>query len=326
MRGCILLARLVRQEASHAGRELTFAIGSSGTSTVSASPYVDDQASDQGRTAPTVLSDAIIPGPLDCLSYDAPHQQASTQSPLAQPFPVATGPPSQANPKYCCTLCGYYRPFKNQSDWRKHEREHDTTYVCMLKGPRESTPQGIQCAFCGILNPLDGHLSVHDAQKCLQGPPDSFSSKRRHDLVNHLSKIHRIHHKAQGEAIAVKWKHTVEKQAWSCGFCITAFASFNNRLSHIATQHFANGQTIKNWDTTKVIQGLLQQPGMIEAWRLKMVSLPAWEVGTIVWERDAIIGLQHDLEVGPNENKSAAELAEAAYVACRLNWGMESQI
>ena len=46
----------------------------------------------------------------------------------------------------------------------------------------------------------------------------------------------------------------------------------------------------------------------------------------MVWEKDDIIGLQHDLEVGPNYNKSAAELAEAAYVACRLNWSVERQI
>ena len=230
--------------ALNAGRELTFAVGIFGTSTVTASPQFPVQAADQGHKAPTVVSDASIPGPLDYTSYDAPHQQASTQGPSAQPSPVATVPFSQANPKYCCTLCGYYRPFKNQSDWRKHEREHDTTYVCMLKGPREVTPQGIQCAFCGILNPLEGHLSEHDAQKCLHGPPSSFSSKRRHELVNHLSKIHRIHQKSQGEAIAVKWKHTVEKQAWSCGFCVIAFASFSDRLTHIAAQHFENGQTI----------------------------------------------------------------------------------
>ena len=312
--------------ALHARRKLTFAVGVFRTSAVTASPHISDQAADQGHKAPTVLSDASIPSPLDYTSYDALNQQSSTQSPSAQPSSVATVPFYQANPKYCCTLCGYYRPFKNRSDWRKHEREHDTTYVCMLKGPREVTPLGIQCAFCGILNPLEGHLSVHDPQKCLQGPPGSFTSKRRHELVNHLSKIHHIHQESQGEAIAVKWKNTVEKQAWSCGFCVIAFARFSDRLSHIATQHFENGQTISNWDTTKVIQGLLQRPAMIEAWGHKLASLPTWEIEAMVWEKDAIIDLQHDLEVGPNDNKSAAKLAEAAYVACRLNWGMERQI
>ena len=144
-------------------------------------------------------------------------------------------------------------------------------------------------------------------------------------MVNHLSKIHGIHVKSQGEAIAVKWKHTVEKQAWSCGFCVITFVTFHDRLSHIANQHFERGQTIDEWDTTNVIQGLLQQSGLTKAWEEKLASLPTWEVEDMIWERGAVIDLQHDLEVGPNNGKSAVELVEAAYVACRLNWGMETQ-
>lgn len=195
----------------------------------------------------------------------------------------------------------------------------------MLKGSREATPHGLQCWFCGILNPPDDHLLTHDAQTCLQGPPISFSSKRRHEMVNHLNKVHGVKDKSQGEAIAMKWKDTVEKQAWSCGFCAIAFTTFNDRLSHIATQHFERGQTIGEWDTTRVIKGLLQQPGMRRAWKDRLPSLLTWEVEDIIWENDAIAGLQHDLEVGPTDEKSAADLAEAAYVACRFNWGMESQ-
>lgn len=195
----------------------------------------------------------------------------------------------------------------------------------MLEGPREATAHGTQCAFCGISNPHDVHFLEHNAQICLKGPPDSFSSKRRHELVNHVSKIHGIHLKSLGAAIAAKWKHTVEKQAWSCGFCVTAFGNFNDRLIHIATQHFERGQTIDEWDATKVIQGLLGQSGMIQAWQEKLASLPIWEVEDIIWEKDAITGLQHDLEVGPNDGKSAEDLAEAAYAACRFNWGMETQ-
>ncbi len=185
----------------------------------------------------------------------------------------------------------------------------------MLKGPREATPQGIQCAFCGILNPVDGHLLEHNAQACLQGPPASYSSKRRHELVNHLSKIHSIHIKSQGEAIAMKWKHTVEKQAWSCGFCGFTFITFNDRLSHIATQHFERGQTIGEWSSTRVIQGLLRQTGMIKAWEEKLASLATCEAEDIIWEKDHITGLQHELEVGPNDDKSAVDLAEAAHIA-----------
>ena len=144
-------------------------------------------------------------------------------------------------------------------------------------------------------------------------------------MVNHLGKIHGIDLKSQDEAVAAKWKYTVEKQVWSCGFCINVFTTFKDRLSHIVTQHFESGQTMEEWDVTKVIQGLLQQSGMIEAWKDRLASLPAWEVPDIVWEKDAITDLQHDLEVGANDEKCAVDLAEVAYIACRLNWGVENQ-
>ena len=144
-------------------------------------------------------------------------------------------------------------------------------------------------------------------------------------MVTHLRVKHGINITSQGEAIAGKWKNTVDKQAWSCCFCVNVFASFNERLGHIAIEHYEHGQAIEEWDATNVIQGLLQQPGMIKAWEEKPTSLPPWEVSDIIWERDAIKDLQHLLEVGPSEDKTAESLVDAAYSACRLNWGMESK-
>ena len=139
-------------------------------------------------------------------------------------------------------------------------------------------------------------------------------------MVTHLRKIHAIH-KSQGEAIAMKFKQSVKKQAWSCGFCVNTFITFHDRMSHIAAQHFERGQTIAEWDTTKVIQGLLRQVGMIKAWTEKLASLHIWEVDNIniIWGGDVITTLQHHLEVGPSDHKSAVSLAEAAYTAWKLN-------
>lgn len=195
----------------------------------------------------------------------------------------------------------------------------------MRGGPKEATPQGIQCAFCGILDPDDTHLSGHNAQACPPGSPEAFSTKRRYEMVSHLRVKHGINIPSSGEAIAGKWKYTVKKQAWSCCFCINFFASFNERLSHIATQHYGHGQTIKQWDATNVIQGLLQQPGMIKAWETKLESLSDFMIADIIWERQTIKDLQHVLEVGPSDEMTAIFLADAAYSACRMNWGMESQ-
>ena len=315
----------MREAALHSDRNLTLLVGFLGTGVVSVSPQVHNWAPTQGHTASSVWSGAKAPNPAECSSDHKPKQQVAAQNSLSLPFPTATIPLPQGKPKYCCTLCGYVRLFKNQSDWKKHEREHDTTYFCMLKGPREATPQGAQCSFCGILNPDGEHLLKHNAQACLEGMPKSFSCKRRRDMVNHLGKIHNINLKSRGEAIAEKWKYTIEKRAWSCGFCVKVFFTFHDRLSHIASQHFERGQTIEEWDNTKVIQGLLQQSSMIKAWKDKMASLPTWEVRDIIWVRDAIKELQYDLEVGPNDEKSAVDLAEAAYITCRLNWGMGTQ-
>ncbi|KAM0798464.1 hypothetical protein BDR22DRAFT_859096 [Usnea florida] len=144
-------------------------------------------------------------------------------------------------------------------------------------------------------------------------------------MVSHLRVKHGISITSQGEAIAGKWKYTVRKQAWSCCFCVNVFSSFNGRLGHIATKHFENGDSIEEWDATNVIKGLLQQPGMIEAWEAKLKSLSDFMIADIIWEKDTIKDLQHNLEVGPSDETTAASLADAAYSACRMNWGMESK-
>ena len=291
---------------------------------MSALPHVSP-ALDPGHSAPINTSDATTPGPINPFCENQAKQQANTQGSLTQPSPLSTITPRQVKPKYYCTLCDRVRPFKNESDWKKHEKEHDTDYVCMLRGPTEATPQGIQCVFCGIQDPVDAHLFGHNAQACHPGSPKAFSTKRRYEMVSHLKVKHGINIASQGEAIAGKWKYTVKKQAWSCCFCVNVFVSFNERLSHIASKHYEQGHTIEEWDATNVIQGLLQQPGMIKAWEEKLSSLPPWEVPDIIWERDAIEDLQQDLEVGPSDETTAVVLAEAAYKACRMNWGMETK-
>lgn len=186
----------------------------------------------------------------------------------------------------------------------------------MLGGPLELTDGGFKCILCGTLTPSEKHLHAHNTQKCGQGVPGSFSCKRRADLVRHLKNGHNVQAKAQGEAIADKWKETTKRQAWSCGFCIHLAYTFGDRLKHIAT-HFETGQTLENWDTTKVIGGLLSQPRMIDAWKTQLDSSMNWEFPSLIWEKHVVKDLQHDLEVGPSDPKHAAALAKAAYEACR---------
>ena len=185
----------------------------------------------------------------------------------------------------------------------------------MLGGPLEETKGGLKCILCGKLNPSEKHLSEHNIRICEQGRPGSFSCKRRTELVKHLEKCHDVQGKAQGEVIADKWKETTKKQAWSCGFCIHLTNTFGDRLKHIAT-HFERGQTLDEWDTTKVIEGLLLQPGMVNVCQTQLVaSSLGCEPPGVIWEKHLVEDLQRDLEVGPSDTKHAVALAKAAYRA-----------
>ena len=186
----------------------------------------------------------------------------------------------------------------------------------MLNGATEDTPQGKRCAFCGELDPSEGHLSTHDAQICRPGSSGPFSCKKNEDMVEHL---YNAHHVKTTIAFVHKWKDNVKRQVWSCGFCGVTFGNFQNRCSHVAW-HFEQGQTIDEWDTTKVIQGLLLQRGVFEAWEKNMASLPEVEIGCRYWEKHATKALRRDLEVGPNPKKTALDLANAAFAASEFNF------
>ena len=196
----------------------------------------------------------------------------------------------------------------------------------MLNGATEDTPQGIKCAFCGELDPSEGHLSTHNVEICRPGSSGPFSCQTYDEMVDHLYKAHHVDNWRTLDRLVPKLKDTVNKQAWSCGFCVISLASFADRLSHIAS-HFEQGQTIHEWDTTKVIKGLLQQPGVIKAWEEKVASMETGEIDCRYWMKDATKALRRDLEVGPNPKKTAWDLANAAIAASELNlqkWLLES--
>lgn len=139
-------------------------------------------------------------------------------------------------------------------------------------------------------------------------------------MVKHLAKFHGVSDKSQGEVISDKWKYTLAKKAWSCGFCIHTFSNFQDRLKHLQG-HFEQSQTLKDWDLTKVIQGLLLQPGLRDAWNAKLALLPAGERPEIIWKESSVKDLQYRLEIGPVGDDGADTLAEEAYVVCVFAWG-----
>ena len=285
-------------QASTTGQRLTLAAGAMQTSGALASHGIHDEASQQQLEGSFIPSDA--------------HQQIPIQGPPAQPLPQEC--------KYYCTYCDPPREFGHPRWWKMHERSHlSNNYICMPNGATEHTQQGIKCAFCEQLNPSEDHLSGHNAQICGSGLSAPFVCQDRFDFVNHLYLTHHLDDWKPILQLVPKWKDTVCRQAWSCGFCVIALARFEDRLSHIAL-HFQQGQTMDTWDTTNVIQGLLQQPGVIRTWYETLVSVRQEKKDCLYWEKDGILALRRDLEIGPTPGKTARDLAEAAFAASKVDF------
>ena len=222
---------------------------------------------------------------------------------------------TKATNLYWCTICEDRRSYKNISDWRKHEKGHVDTYVCMLTTPVDETDGYVTCSLCGLSNPNEEHLSAHSTHVCVPGVPGSFFCKRRADLVKHTMKCHRVQTKARAEAIADKWKETIKKQAWSCGFCVCPLHTFGDRLKHIAA-HFERGQTLDEWDTTNVMEGLLLQRDIVNVWKRPL----DWRSSNVIWKKDAVKHVQDDLEFGPSDAAHAVALVRAVYNARLSDW------
>ena len=205
---------------------------------------------------------------------------------------------------YSCTVCGSQRSYQNHSDWKKHEKEHEAKYICML-GSSPEAPQ--------IVNET---TVTH--RTC------NFSCKRRDHMVTHLNRRHEIHKVAQARKFADQWRRSTGKMFWSCGFCVCLFTGstgFTERLKHIGSEHYERNQTYDEWDTTKLIKGLLLQPGVQRAWHAVLATVPIHHFEDFVWDSRTVKETQYLLEMGPSPTQSAEFLAMAAYKAGKLKTG-----
>ncbi len=182
----------------------------------------------------------------------------------------------------------------------------------MLKGLFEPTKDGRRCILCGALNQADSHYLKHNTALCPEAA-DRPSFKRRYDMVAHLKEAHDV---PSGGIIADKWRCKSSKKSWSCGFCIQLFPSLQGRLKHIGTKHFEKGQSINDWDFTKVILGLLLQPGIQEAWQ----RLDPFRPPETKWNKLANEDLQNRLEMGLTDKETPQSLARAAYDNAEFDW------
>ncbi len=224
---------------------------------------------------------------------------------------------------YWCTICDNHS-YKLSDGWKKHEKEHEIKYVCMLKGPFEPTCDGPKCVLCGALNETDSHLLLHNVASCVE-PASKPSFKRRYGMVGHLKDIHDIQDTTNGGIIADKWQYKSSKKAWSCGFCIRLFSSLQDRLRHIGTEHFERGQSIKDWNYSNVIQGLLLQPGINQAWQRLLESLDPFRPSETKWNKPGSENLLRKLERGLTGKETPHALARAAYDSAEFDWNPSAE-
>lgn len=204
---------------------------------------------------------------------------------------------------YWCTVCEIPKSYRDSGNWKKHEKEHETIFVCELD-----------------------HAD-HDSKAYQDHGTKAFSCKRRDIMVNHLSKSHGVAEVQAARALADKWRVTVNKQAWSCGFCVSLFVDFKDRLRHIDTEHFKKYESIQQWDSNKVIHGLLLQPTMAEAWKARTVSLSPWvQPEDLVWTEAFAKNMRTKLEVGPSNESDAKRLVDEVYSASKSKESLSKSV
>lgn len=191
--------------------------------------------------------------------------------------------------------------------WKRHMKEHETYYMCMPMGSVEDTAYGPQCAFCGIKNPDHDHLASHQASLC-SSTKGAARKSRKSLMVDHLA-LHGVHDTAASD-LADKWQCTRNRRAFACGFCIKAFHTLDEQLHHIDSEHFKNGQGKSEWDTNKVVKGLLRQPKVIRFWQKLLATNIHLLEDRLHWEPPAAETLESKLGAG---HESGADLALTAF-------------
>ena len=185
----------------------------------------------------------------------------------------------------------------------------------MAFGHWDAKAQCFACNHCGTLNLGEEHLKVHGIEKC------NIQNKRREKIVKHLKDCHMVSEKAVGESLADDWRRDQGKRFWACGFCVTLFLSFKDRLRHICKEHYDQGQKLDEWDANKLIRGLLLQPMVDGPWKSLVDAHCSQNASVLTWETSDLKDLQYKLEIGPTNEKSGEQLAEFAYRASKMPSG-----
>lgn len=183
-------------------------------------------------------------------------------------------------------------------------KEHDTVWPCMPYGQFEHAESGLICALCGLKDPNESHMAGHSTGDC-GNTTKVRSVSRRVNLEKHLLQSHAVSDD-RTRGLANKWKRTLRKKYFACGFCICIFATIHEQLNHIDTDHFKTGQEIMEWSATKVIRGLLLSPKVASSFQYMLLSDPHAIGQDLHWDWHMIEGLQRRLEMAEDTPETLA--------------------
>ena len=216
-----------------------------------------------------------------------------------------------------CTVCEQPQEIYTCGGYKRHEKEHETQFICMPFGPVEYENGSSYCTLCGIPNPNQRHLEGHKMGDCTPQRPRAFTRKSL--FVDHL-KSHGI---KAGGILAERWRRPTEKKAFSCGFYVELFPTIVDRLNHIDDAHYKNHEHIHDWDANKVIEGLLRQSGVNESsWHILTLN-PYVARSGFSWDQSIVKGLQARLEMAGEDPNI---LATAALKLSVLYWEYQSRM
>ena len=203
--------------------------------------------------------------------------------------PVAT---ASNDHLHWCVVCDDPGEIKTCDGFKRHMREHETRFYCMLKGPVVDTENGPKCVFCNVLHPDPEHLGTHNIHLCMDKSLIDRSYSRKELLTKHL-KHHGI---VEASLLADQWRYTANKKYFACGFCGSYYDSLVEQINHIDVMHYRFSENIHNWDSNKAIRGLLSQPGMKDCWRTLLATNPYLQKSSLTWKPTLAKTLQLRLE------------------------------
>ena len=143
------------------------------------------------------------------------------------------------------------------------------------------------------------HETLYPCNVCAaSGKTRSYT--RKINLLRHLE-THGFSNDASS-TLADTWKKSLEKKYFGCGFCVYLCTSLTEQLSHIDSEHFRNFRSIGEWDTNKVIRGLLMQSDLSLIVQ-KLLGQPFGTSENLAWHASTI----HELQLRLQESNEATE-------------------